>query len=71
MSAVTCLLFDRYCRTYTFGAKNIIVCSPQPMGMRRRFSKPPDIKVLTAGPIRFPEVAAKKIIKQFATGNEH
>lgn len=54
MSAVTCLVFNKYCMTYTLGAKNIIVCSPQPIGMRRRLSKPPDIKVVTTGPIRFP-----------------
>lgn len=41
VSGSACPVALRYCSTYTFGAKLIMFCSPQPRGIRIRSSRPP------------------------------
>lgn len=49
LSGSACPVALRYCSTYTFGAKLIMFCSPQPQGNRIRSSRP-----VIDGPRRSP-----------------
>ena len=55
LAPLICLVFIRYSRTYTLGARKSIVCSPHPVGWRKNFSRPPSIVVFITGPRRFPD----------------